>query len=69
MTTPPNKTPVTPGRMVIHPLRDFLAKEAASGSLLVVAAAFALGWANSPWNPPTTTCGPRWRAYSSQAMT
>lgn len=49
MTTPPNKTPVTPGRMVIHPLRDFLAKEAASGSLLVVAAAFALGWANSPW--------------------
>ena len=39
----------TPARRVIAPLRDFLALQAASGILLVLAAAAALLWANSPW--------------------
>lgn len=34
----------------LAPLRDFLHTEAASGALLVVAAAVALIWANSPWS-------------------
>lgn len=34
---------------VIQPLRDFLATEAASGVLLIVAAVAAMVWANSPW--------------------
>ena len=34
---------------VVQPLRDFLATEAASGVLLVVAAVAAMVWANSPW--------------------
>ncbi|MGD9704457.1 MAG: Na+/H+ antiporter NhaA [Acidimicrobiia bacterium] len=35
---------------LLSPLRDFLHTEAAGGVLLVIAAAVALVWANSPWN-------------------
>lgn len=34
---------------LVSPLQRFLAIEAASGVILIVAAAAALGWANSPW--------------------
>ncbi len=37
------------GLRAIRPLRDFLSTEAAGGFLLVVAAALALAWSNSPW--------------------
>jgi Na+:H+ antiporter, NhaA family len=37
-------------RLAGRPLERFLAIEAASGILLLVAAAFALVWANSPWS-------------------
>jgi Na+:H+ antiporter, NhaA family len=36
-------------RIAKRPLERFLAIEAASGILLLVSAAIALGWANSPW--------------------
>lgn len=36
-------------RLATRPLERFLRIEAASGILLLVAAAVALGWANSPW--------------------
>jgi Na+/H+ antiporter NhaA len=36
-------------RLTRRPLERFLRIEAASGILLLVAAAVALGWANSPW--------------------
>lgn len=36
-------------RVATRPLERFLQIEAASGVLLLVAAAFALAWANSPW--------------------
>jgi len=36
-------------RLAGRPLERFLRIEAASGILLLVAAALALGWANSPW--------------------
>ncbi len=36
-------------RLVVRPLERFLRIEAASGILLLAAAAVALGWANSPW--------------------
>ena len=36
-------------RLASRPLERFLQIEAASGILLLVAAAFALAWANSPW--------------------
>jgi Na+:H+ antiporter, NhaA family len=36
-------------RRVLRPLQSFLETEAASGILLLVAAAAALVWANSPW--------------------
>ena len=49
MTGPPRRTADSAGRVVIRPLRDFLAKEAASGILLVAATIVALVWANSPW--------------------
>jgi len=41
-----------PSRLVrlLSPLRDFLHTEAAGGVLLVIAAAVALIWANSPWS-------------------
>lgn len=35
---------------LIRPLTDFLHKEASAGILLVIAAAIALIWANSPWS-------------------
>jgi Na+:H+ antiporter, NhaA family len=38
-----------PGFQVIAPLRDFLRTSAAGGLLVVLAAAIALVWANSPW--------------------
>ena len=44
-----NRSHSTPARRVIRPLRDFLATQAASGILLVLAAGVALVWANSPW--------------------
>src|SRR4030042_4168393 len=36
-------------RRILQPLQSFLETEAASGVLLLVAAATALVWANSPW--------------------
>jgi NhaA family Na+:H+ antiporter len=36
-------------RVLIRPLRDFLATESAGGVVVVVAAFLALLWANSPW--------------------
>jgi NhaA family Na+:H+ antiporter len=36
-------------RLASRPLERFLRIEAASGILLIVAAAVALAWANSPW--------------------
>ncbi len=36
-------------RVVLQPLQSFLATEAAGGVLLLIAAAVALVWANSPW--------------------
>jgi len=37
-------------RLVARPLREFLATEVAGGVALLVAAAIALVWANSPWS-------------------
>jgi NhaA family Na+:H+ antiporter len=67
MSTPPNQDapsgalPSAPpeawepllqlARLASKPLDRFLRIEAASGILLLVAAAVALGWANSPWAP------------------
>ena len=39
----------TARRLLISPVERFLAIEAASGILLLAAAALALAWANSPW--------------------
>ena len=36
-------------RRILQPLQSFLETEAASGVLLLLASAAALGWANSPW--------------------
>ena len=38
-----------PRSLLLRPLRDFLRTEAAGGVVLLVAAATALVWANSPW--------------------
>lgn len=38
------------GQRVIRPLADFLHQEAGAGVLLVLAAAVAMIWANSPWS-------------------
>jgi Na+:H+ antiporter, NhaA family len=58
-TTPPGQSPSSPPeawepllrflRLAGRPLERFLRIEAASGILLLVAAAVALAWANSPW--------------------
>ncbi|HEY6079343.1 MAG TPA: Na+/H+ antiporter NhaA [Polyangiaceae bacterium] len=50
-TAPPEAWPplVRLARRAGRPLERFLGIEAASGVLLIVAAAVALGWANSPW--------------------
>ena len=45
----PTRLRTGPVVRVIQPLRDFLATEAASGVLLIVAAVAAMVWANSPW--------------------
>jgi NhaA family Na+:H+ antiporter len=37
-------------RRIVQPLQSFLEAEASSGILLLGAAAFAIAWANSPWN-------------------
>jgi NhaA family Na+:H+ antiporter len=37
-------------RRIAQPLQSFLDAEASSGILLLVAAAFAIAWANSPWS-------------------
>jgi NhaA family Na+:H+ antiporter len=37
-------------RRVVQPLQSFLATEAASGIVLLIAAVAALVWANSPWS-------------------
>lgn len=62
MTTPTSPMPVPPGppeawdplrrfaQLASRPLDRFLRIEAASGILLLVAAACALAWANSPWS-------------------
>jgi Na+:H+ antiporter, NhaA family len=36
-------------RLLVRPLREFLATEAAGGIILLLATVIALGWANSPW--------------------
>ena len=48
---PPGSWPTAQAaaRRLISPVERFLSVEAASGILLLVAAALALGWANSPW--------------------
>lgn len=40
----------TPTPRAVSPLRDFMRTEAAGGIILVVAAATAMIWANSPWS-------------------
>ena len=40
-------------KRVLAPVERFLAIEAASGILLMIAEAVALGWANSPWRSRT----------------
>ena len=61
MTTPDGTRPTSPpppeawepllrfARLAVGPLERFLRIEAASGIVLLVAAAVALAWANSPW--------------------
>lgn len=41
---------VRPRTTLIRPLRDFLTTESAGGMLVVIAAAVAMVWANSPWS-------------------
>ena len=45
----PLVAPVARVERVVRPLRTFLARESASGALLVIASVAALVWANSPW--------------------
>ena len=54
-------------RTVVQPVQRLLQNEAAGGAVMLVAAAIALLWANSPWSRhATTSCGPR-RCGSSSA--
>jgi NhaA family Na+:H+ antiporter len=46
---PDRAPPASPGQRLLRPLADFLATEAASGAVLVLAVVVALVWANSPW--------------------
>jgi Na+:H+ antiporter, NhaA family len=39
----------TSSRLLVRPLRDFLARESAGGFAVVLAAIAAIAWANSPW--------------------
>jgi Na+:H+ antiporter, NhaA family len=43
------KPPISPARRLLQPLERFLHVEAAGGVVLLIAAAVALVWANSPW--------------------
>jgi NhaA family Na+:H+ antiporter len=54
MPTPGDREPPVPPRRRPAPLREFLREEAAGGVALMVAAAVALGWANSPWRAAYT---------------
>jgi NhaA family Na+:H+ antiporter len=45
---------VPPPLRLPAPLREYLREEAAGGVALMVAAAVALGWANSPWRAAYT---------------
>src|SRR5829696_595059 len=45
---------VPPPLRLPAPVREFLREEAAGGVALMVAAAVALGWANSPWRAAYT---------------
>jgi Na+:H+ antiporter, NhaA family len=47
---PWSRSPRTAARRIARPLQSFLDAEASSGVLLLVAAAVALAWANSPWS-------------------
>jgi Na+:H+ antiporter, NhaA family len=50
MSTPGDRGPLVPPPLRLPaPLREYLREEAAGGVVLMVAAAVALGWANSPW--------------------
>src|SRR5690606_1809800 len=45
----PNRRRQFVERRFVHPIRRFMATEAAGGIVIVVAALVALVWANSPW--------------------
>ena len=47
--TDPPPAALRVNQRLIRPLQDFLRKEVSAGILLVIAAAVALVWANSPW--------------------
>jgi Na+:H+ antiporter, NhaA family len=50
MSTVDDRKPLVPPPLRLPtPLREYLRNEAAGGVVLMVAAALALGWANSPW--------------------
>jgi Na+:H+ antiporter, NhaA family len=50
MSTVDDRRPLVPPPLRLPaPLREYLRNEAAGGLVLMVAAAVALGWANSPW--------------------
>ena len=49
MPTRDGRKPPGPARRLSAPLREFLHEEAAGGLVLMVAAAVALAWTNSPW--------------------
>ncbi|MDF2741748.1 MAG: nhaA [Actinomycetia bacterium] len=50
MSTVDDRRPLVPPPLRLPaPLREYLRNEAAGGVVLMVAAALALGWANSPW--------------------
>jgi Na+:H+ antiporter, NhaA family len=50
MSTVDDRRPLVPPPLRLPaPLREYLRNEAAGGLVLMVAAALALGWANSPW--------------------
>jgi NhaA family Na+:H+ antiporter len=53
-SSPPDDPTPSSGYRFIRPLTDFLRAEAGAGALLVVAAALAIVWANSPWSDSYT---------------
>jgi Na+:H+ antiporter, NhaA family len=55
MSTVDDRRPLVPPPLRLPtPLREYLRNEAAGGVVLMVAAAVALGWANSPWRAAYT---------------